>query len=314
MRGLVLALVALALPVLARADEPPPPDWSKDIETVVVTASQRGPLMWRVSKGGSTVVLLGVVGPVPEGLPWNTAGVSDALKGARQLLLNAQASVGLVEGLWYLTWHSDTVYLPDGTALESVLPETLRRRFVAAREKIHRDADRYSSLRPPLAAMRLEGDFLDAVKLSRTEPSKTVERLARRMGIGAKPVANYEALPMLRVLPSLSASANEACVKDALDDLDSVQAHAAAGAQAWAVGDLDGIKANYSDERFQSCIQAMPGAAALFARAVRDSIAAVNAALAAPGKTVMIVSIGALLKKDGILDKLKGEGLEIEGP
>jgi uncharacterized protein YbaP (TraB family) len=312
-RRLLAALLALA-PAQAALADAPPPDWSSSIETVVVTPNQGGPLMWRVSKGDASVILLGLVDPVPEGLSWNTTGVGEALKGARQLLLNAQASVGLVEGLWYLTWHGDTVYLPDDTPFESTLPEALRRRFVAARENIHRDEDRYSSLRPPLAALRLEGDYFDSASLSRTEPQRTIERMARRMGVSAKPVAEYEALPMLRVLPSLSKAANEACVKDALDDLDALRAHAALGAEAWAAGDLDGIKANYSEERFQSCIQAVPAAAALFVRAVRDSVAAANAALAQHGKTVMIVSIGALLRKDGILDKLKAEGLQVEGP
>ncbi len=224
-----------------------------------MTPGQRGPLMWRVNKGGASVILLGLVDPVPEDLAWNSAGVSDALKGARLLLLNARASVGIVEGLWFLAWHSDSIYLPDDTPMETTLPEALRRRFAAARDNIHRNAGRYASLRAPLAALRLEGDFLGAAKLSRTEPSETVERLARRLGVNARPVANYEALPMLRALPTMSAAANEACVKDALDDLESLRAHGAAAAQAWAVGDLDGIKANYSEERFQSCIEATPG-------------------------------------------------------
>ena len=57
----------------------------------------------------------------------------------------------------------------------------------------------------------------------------------------------------------------------------------------------------------------MPGVSVLFQRAVNDSVAAVNNALTKPGKAVMIVSFGALLKKDGILDRLKAgqENLDI---
>jgi predicted dinucleotide-utilizing enzyme len=112
----------------------------------------------------------------------------------------------------------------------------------------------------------------------------------------------------------MSPAANEACAKDALDDLDDIAAHSKAAAEAWAIGDLDALKANWSEQRFQGCIQAVPGVSVLFQRAVNDSVTAVNGALTKPGKTVMIVSFGALLKKGGILDRLKEEGLEIEQP
>lgn len=198
--------------------------------------------------------------------------------------------------------------------MELTLPEPLRKRFVAAVAKSKHDADHYSSLRPPLALLRLEGDVIEAEGLTGKEPSNSIEKIARHLGVSAKPVADYEALPMLRALPQMSATANETCVKDALDDLDNIAAHSKAAAQAWAAGDLDVLKTNWLEQRFQSCIQVVPGVSVLFQRAVRDSVAAVNAALGKPGKTVMLVSFGALLKKDGVLDRLKAEGLEIEQP
>ncbi|HVU20644.1 MAG TPA: TraB/GumN family protein [Rhizomicrobium sp.] len=309
---IVLFLLIVLVCGLARADTPAPPSSWSDIETVVVHAKRRGPVMWRVTKGDSSVVLIGFVGPVPKDLDWNKDGVTEALTGARQLILNAQASVGLFEGLWYLTWHSGDVYLPSGTTVESTLPEPLHRRFLAAVAKSNHEVDHYSSLRPPLALLRLEGDVIEAEGLTGKEPSKSIEKMARHLGVSAKPVANYEALPMLRALPQMSAAANETCVKDALDDLDAIAAHADAAADAWAVGDLETLKANWSEQRFQSCIQAVPGVSVLFQRAVSDSVAAVNAALARPGKTVMLVSFGALLRKDGILDRLRAGNLQIE--
>lgn len=311
-RVLTVALLFLALG--ARADEPPVQDWSKSIETVVVTAHQPGPLMWRVKKGDSEIVLLGMVEPLPKGLDWNKGGVRAALKGSRALLLPPRASAGLFDMLWLLAWNSDALYLPGKTTVESTLPPDLRARFTAMREKIHGDADRYSNLRPPLAALRLEGDFLKARALTADEPSGTLRSLARDAHVSSRFVADYEAIPMLKQLPKMAQSANEVCVKAALDDMDAVSAHAPAMAQAWAVGDLDGIKANYSEQRFESCIQSTPSFAALFQRAVNDSIAAVNGALAKPGKNVMAVSVGALLKRGGLLDRLEAEGLTVEAP
>lgn len=317
-RTLLAAALAL-LPLAAPADTtspgaPPVRDWSNNIETVVVTAGDGGPLMWHVTSGESELYLLGIVSPVPAKLAWRTAGVEATLHGATQLLLPPRASVGLFEGLWFLMWNRDAIYLPDSTPMESTLPDALRRRFVAARERLHREAGRYADLRVPLAGMRLEGDFQKANGLDYRKVTQTVERLASRAGVRSKAVASYEALPLVKQLPQMSATTNQACLKAALDDVDAQAVHAVPAAEAWAVGDLDGIKANYSEVRFESCIQSMPSFAALFDRAVRDSAAAANAALHRKGKTLMLVSMGELLRRGGLLDRLQAQGLTIDAP
>jgi uncharacterized protein YbaP (TraB family) len=309
---ILLFLLAVLVCGIARADAPPVQDWSKTIETVIVTAHKPGPLMWRITKGDSTVILLPVVEPVPEKLDWNSAGVSEALKGARQLLLQPHASVGLAEGLWFMAWNSSSVLLPSETPMESTLPEGLRKRFAATRDSVHQDADRYARLRVPLAGLRLEGDFLEASKLTQEEPVDTIRHIARGWGVSSKPIAEYEAIPMLKQLPAMPAEANAACMKASLDDIDALRAHAVPTAQAWAKGDLDTIENNYSEQHFESCIQAMPSFAALFERGVTDSMKAVNGALAKPGKTVMIVSMGAMLRKNGLLERLEAQGLDFE--
>lgn len=294
----------------ARADAPQ--DWSKSMETVVVTARQGEPLMWRVTKGGSTVYLLGIVQPLPKELEWNDAGVRAALKGARQLLLPPKASVGIVEGLWYLAWHSDDVYLPSEAPMESTLPAALRARFVALREKIHRDADRYAQLRPPLAGLRLEGDFLKARGLTQDEPTDRLRRIAHGFGVSTRSIADYEAIPMLKQLPIMSKAANEGCMKALLDDIDAISVRAVPAADAWVNGDLAMLKATFSEQRFESCIQSLPSFAALVDRSVNDSVAAARTALAKPGKSVIVVSIGTLLRRGGLIDRLKAEGLSVE--
>ena len=313
MRHLILpALLVFAF--AARADPPPVQDWSTNIETVIVTAHVPGPPMWRVRKGDAEVVLVGIVQPLPDNLEWNKDAVRGALKGAHVLLLPPRASAGLFDVLWLLAWHSDALYLPGGTTVESTLPADLRARFIAAREKIHGDAGRYSALRPPLAALRLEGDVLKAQLFAVDEPAGALRHLAREVGVPSRFVADYEAVPMLKQLPDMPEAANHACVKAALDDIDTVSAHAAAAAKAWSSGDLAGIKANYSEQRFESCIQSVPSVAALFQRAVNDSVKAVDTALVQHGKTVMAASIGSLLRQNGILERLRTEGATIEGP
>ncbi|HVV66152.1 MAG TPA: TraB/GumN family protein [Rhizomicrobium sp.] len=314
MRRILLAAIVLAACCGARADEPQREDWSPNIETVIVTAHEAGPLIWRVSDGDSTVYLLGVVEPVPDGLEWNDAGVRAALKGARELLLPPKASVGLVEGLWFLLWHSSDVYLPSDTPMESTLPEALRIRFETARNQIRRDAGRYARLRPPLAGLRLEADFLKARDLTADEPGDTLRGIARRFGVSSRPIADYGALPMLRQLPTMSRAANEGCLKALLDDIDAIRARARPAAEAWAKGDLPALETYFSEQRFESCIEALPSFAALAARSANDSLSAVRASLAKPGKTVIALSVGALLRRNGVLDRLEAAGFKVQPP
>jgi hypothetical protein len=57
-----------------------------------------------------------------------------------------------------------------------------------------------------------------------------------------------------------------------------------------------------------------PHATAIDARSIDDTIASVNEAIADGGRTVAVVDIGLLLRKGGVLDRLKAEGISIAGP
>jgi uncharacterized protein YbaP (TraB family) len=43
-------------------------------------------------------------------------------------------------------------------------------------------------------------------------------------------------------------------------------------------------------------------------------MSAVHESLTKPGKSLIVVSLGYLLRKDGLLDRLKAEGITVEGP
>ncbi len=218
MRRLLLAALVCA-PLSAAADAPVK-DWSPGIETVIVTAHRAGPLLWHVTKGDSSVILLGIVEPLPKDIVWDQSGVRDALKGSRQLLLQG-ARLGRV--------GRGGCGSSPGIRIRSTC-RTRRRwnrpcprrcaRVSRPRQKIRRDEDRYASLRVPLAGLRLEGDFLKARELTQDEPTDTLKHLAREAGVSARPIAEYEAIPMLKQLPSMPAGANETCLKASLDDVE----------------------------------------------------------------------------------------------
>jgi hypothetical protein len=311
----LLGFLAIAGSVAAQTPPPaknPPQDWAT--ETIVVDAHRHGPLFWRVSRGDAEVWILAVVGPMPEDLVWDHSELASLLDGAKRVLLQPRAEVGVVEGAWFLLMQRRSMELPNDAHLEEVLDVGLKNRFVAAREKLHRDADRYEDYVPAWAGFRLYADFLKDAKFSADEPNDTIKDLASDKDVPASPLATYQALPVVKEVGHMSAEASRACLKSALDDIEMQGAHQALAARAWAVGDLEGMKRNYSESTIFACLQRVPSFAVVWAQNVADTDNAVLHALDQGGKTVMVASLGTLLRKGGLLDHLRDHGITVESP
>ncbi len=88
-----------------------------------------------------------------------------------------------------------------------------------------------------------------------------------------------------------------------------------AAADAWAVGDIKSLKLTYGESRLANCvIAAVHSVADISERDVADYTAAINDALDKPGKTIAVIDIGPLLKKNGVLERLGLLNVTIEGP
>jgi uncharacterized protein YbaP (TraB family) len=313
LRARTLALL-LMLPAAALADGTPPvQDWSKDGEIVVVVAPKPGPALWHISQNGSDVWIMGVVSPMPRDLKWNTAAVDDVITGARQVYLQPRLTAGLLEASWFLLTGLHKIKLQDGQTLQSVLPEDLRSRYAAWLAKLGKDADTDSEYLPAIAAADLEKMFQDHAGLD-AQPDNRIERIASRLGATAKPLSIYQAMPIVDEVQTLSPENERACMKDALDDIDVQAAHADAAARAWAVGDIAGVKANYSETKLYECFSQTKTFAADLAQATTDALGAVHASLATPGKSLIVISMGTLLRQGGLLDRLKQQNITVEGP
>jgi hypothetical protein len=300
--GATIALLAFG------AAPPPTQDWSSTIETVVVTADRPGPALWHAVKGNSEVWILPTVSPVPKDMRWDSSAIAAQIKGANILITPPGASVGVLEGTWFLLTGLGSLEQPDGTTLESTLPEPLKSRFVAMRARIHQDPDRYDDLLGSIAALRLESDYWDFARLTPNGPQKEVERLASHAGVHTQMAAEYPAMDVVHDVPKMSAAAHRACMQFALDDIDTEIAH------AWSIGDLAGIKAHYSDIKLDDCLQQSSVYSSLRERAIRDTTNAILAALNKPGKSFAVLPMGLFLRKGTVLDRLEAAGVTISRP
>jgi hypothetical protein len=304
----LFALSSLLTALGGRALGAEEPSWT--VGELVVTARPQGPVLWRVAKGGSEVWVLGVLPNMPRHQAWNTARLERVITGAGVVLTQPRASVDLFTVLGVLT-HLN---LPRGRTLDQELPPDLETRFVHARALAGTSAARYARLKPVWAAWRLLADYYNAAKVSYTEPQDTVVRLASRHHTPVRPVATYRAKPILRNFEAMTDAEGQACLADAVTDIEHDSRHAAAAAEAWAAGDLRAVREHYADPAFRLCLEAAPSFVALRDRSVADTVDAVDAALARPGKSVAIFSLDDLLSDRGALQRLRAEGATITAP
>jgi len=289
------------------------PDWAQ-IEAVEVK-SQPGPAVWRLTRGSSEVWLLGMVGALPKDLDWNKQYLSELFDGARAMLMPPKANVALTDIAWFLIRHGGELSLPRGQVLEDSLPEDLRVRFIAARDAVSDDASDYHTDIPIRAAMRLQQDFTKKARLDGREPRATVEDLARAKRIHNLPVTRFEAMDAVRDILKLNPGQQRVCLAQAVEDVNWALGHADKATRAWAVGDIKTVKANYSESRLGNCIMAAVQAFGdINARNSAEYVSAIDAALNQPGKTIVVIGIGPLLRKGGVLERLQGLHIAIEGP
>lgn len=307
-----VALAALLFAVPARADGPPTHDWS-DIETVVVHAEAPGPALWRVSKGDAEVWIFAVLTPLPENFVWNDAAIAGKITGAKKLYLPAEASTGLARLSWFMLTHWGIFSMPRGQKMTDGLPPQMLARFESAVRINGRQPDRYEGDKPQVAAWRLEADFLKAHKLTAGNLEERLAKIARVNGVKTERLGSYDVMPLLQEYLQLPPSSGQVCLRAALEDVENWQSHAVAAAEAWAVGDIAGVRAHYAPQALEGCMASRTANyGRLEARAVSDAVQVIETALSVPGKSVMIEDIGTLLRQEGIVAALQKRGLRVE--
>ena len=312
-----LCLVAWAVvpmtPPPAKAAIEAPLDTSAVVEELTVTGMPPGPPLWRVKRGESEVVILGGLTPLPHMLQWSSPRLDRALVGANRLLVPPQDQVRVTD-LPGLALRMASLRQPLGRKLEADLSPALRERFVRTREGLGIGPGRYAHWKPAIAGFLLIADFREKYGLSTGKPTTTVMRRAKALGVKIQPMADISWGAMVKSASVMKAPAHEACLTAALNDLDAEAARARPLAKAWAEGDLATVKGGITANLLDQCLLQMASASALLDRGTRQSVEAIDAALAKPGKTVAIIDLKFLLRSGGVLDRLKARGAEVSVP
>ena len=309
--GLGLALPAVAQVPLTPATAPAPvddPDATL-VDELVVRGRLPGPAWWRASDADTTVYVLGVPSLAPKRMEWDRAIFERRLEGANVVVLpfvNVRAKpVGSIGTAFNL------MRLKAGGPFEERLEAGTRARFVAVRTRLGQDAKHYGTNNPLAAGVQLAIDYRDRSELTNMDPAKLVRLLAQRKGVKVVE-KSYDLGPQLGGIIRTPTGTGRICFDEVLAQAEAGPGVTLAAAKAWAAGDVEGALQN--ERTYERCLAVITGGRTYDERMKADTAAAIVGALKTPGHAIVLVPLRPLLAQNGVLERLRAQGLEVKTP
>ena len=325
----LLGLVNTA--ALAQTDPPPAPDQAPPSQ-VLVEGKRPGPGLWKVSKDGHVMWVVGMYAPLPPKMEWDDARV-DRLIGQSQEVLEppgAGVGVGVWGGLKALTALPSIVGMvknPDGAKLHDILPAETYARWSVLKDKYLGDNDSVESFRPFFAAQTLMQAGLKKSGLSGgTEVRKQIASLAKKRDVKLTQTGfSVELDDPVRLIKDLKNSQIEdmSCFTKTLDRLESDIDAARLRANAWANGNIAEISKLEYAEREDACDEALinspaaqkhPAFQNMRERRLASWMKAAERALASNTSTVAMLTMSDILGPRSYLAALQAKGYTVESP
>lgn len=309
----ILALTSLGVRAQAQAPQNPAP--IADPEAIsapelVVTAKITGPAWWRVTKGASEVWILGIPPALPKGFAWDTQALDRHLSAAKLVILPATAKASLIDIPALLRLRSQ---MKLKTSLRDSLPPSLSARLTADARSLGEDPGRYDHWNGLYAGISLAHDFHLATHLDEGQPMAAINHAARAHGVKTRPAVVYQAVSFLKDgAAGLTPQIEQACLVDALDEIEGGAGRQIQAANGWNRGDI--AQALTAAPGIGHCLNRLTDGAQISRQVMADESGAIAAALANPGASVAIMPLRPLLAQGGVLQQLKAQGFEIRTP
>jgi hypothetical protein len=232
----------------------------EDLETVLVTGEQPGPGLWKVSRDGHVMWVLGSIGQVPDTFVWRTREVEARIAESQEVLFpgwpRVNLDVSLFQALTLVPAAFKAAKNPDGATLKDVLSPDDYATWLRLRHKYLGDDESIEKYRPMVAEEKLNTAIgRKAMKGLRMTPvDSVVRKLAKQHKVRVhelpavirkieveKPRAILKAARNLDLAEGECVGRNLARLEKA--DAKGLLAFDVASVNAWATGDLDTIRA-----------------------------------------------------------------------
>lgn len=299
------------------------------LDSVKASAPPLGPPVWKFTRNGKKILVLGTISYLPRNLPLDFSQVTQEIAGAQAFVsapgLVVGDNIGFFRGLFLWPGIRKNRLNEDGRTLRDVLPPALFSKWEHA-ESIYGPVSS-ERLRPAYAAFELFDAAANRSKLD-ADPSaiSLVRNTARKQGlevIDARlrlPIWN----PKQAVRDFRIASTDDVqCLRQTLDRLDDFLRQVKPLGDAWAAGDVGSLEAWANDRSSMAyCWSTLTNQAIARQQGISDLHQAVDdrwmqeigKALASHDTVFTTMSLRELFEADGIGAKLRRIGFEMGAP
>ncbi|SDD99807.1 TraB/GumN family protein [Aquimonas voraii] len=332
-RVLLLGAFALALRPVAAQTEPTEASAAEatTMATVEVIARVSGPGLWEVRNGENVLWILGTQSPLPRRFEWVSDEVDARLAESSLLIAPPSvafgAGIGRFRALTLLPSLLRARRNPDERSLEAVVGpdlyarwQPLKRRYLGRNRKVE-------TWRPLFAAIKLWEEAIEDARMTGSGPvwravSKSAKKL--KLAVETPQVAVSIADPRDSIRSFAQSPLDDLeCFSRTLERLESDIEAMRERAEAWAVGDLESLRALPFSDQNRSCQDAFLSASIGEQNRIADVperlreawLASVDKALAEHRSSVAVISIASLLDPEsGLMRALRERGYAVRAP
>ncbi len=329
---LALSLSLLLVPAFALAQAPAASDQPvlQVLDTVVVSGIQPGPGLWRVSKDGRVMWVLGTLAPLPKRMEWNSAEVEAKVAAAGVVLMPPTVTINakgaMFGGIFLVPSMLKARNNPGKERLADVLPAADYARWQGLKAKYLPRDGAVEKRRPFLAAMELREEAFDQQDLVwRDIAGRVVTRAAEKADV---PIERPNVLimvenPKAAIKEFASSPVDDlACFRRTLDQVENDLGTLATRANAWAQGEVAMLRDLTYTDNAQACTDALlqtslakrNGMSDLPARTQAAWMEAAEKALATHAESFAVVPMARVVGERGYLVELARRGYTVQAP
>ena len=293
------------------------------LAAVRVNASLGGPAMWRVSKDGHVMWVLGIVQIVPKKLTWQSHSIASVMVHAQELIKPPKAHfrVFSLKLLWWKSAIRDAAKNPGHATLVDVLPPPMFSRWRMLWRKFGNGSTSIERFNPTYVQAILYHRFLKNSGLrSNHSMVREISNIAQKYNVRVVQADYVMRIPHPKRLLIASAKSGDdlPCFSATLDfvqhDLDKIKARA----NAWATGNIDTLRITKLADRSSCNAWHKPlrkyGTGDVPKRLRAIWLSAAESALGKNKVTIAILPMSELLEKDGYLAALRAQGYKVKPP
>ncbi|MDQ3125488.1 MAG: TraB/GumN family protein [Pseudomonadota bacterium] len=281
------------------------------LDDVVVQAGRSGAPMWTVTRGDSTLILVGAITGIPRDLAWRPQELEAAAARSDQIL-SPQVGRASVTDLLRVIWRARTIGLmPEGrTTADYLTPEYQARLEAIMADDRNQDWRTKSLLFVGFDLMQDKAGYRQG--RSGEDAMDVIRRAARRARVEIRPVGTVRGDELIDSLITAPQTAHIPCVEAAIAAAERGPDAARERAEDWRALRVADVVASPIDRALNQC---WPWGDPEIAPQLRQQwAAAIETAMISPGVTMGVAPIRLLADEGGVLDALVARGFDVVGP